>query len=35
MTQYANVDFDAHIKDADLIKAALIKNPVPENINPV
>ena len=35
MTQYANVDSDAYIKDADLIKAVLIKNPVPENISPV
>ena len=35
MTQYAKVDFDAYIKEADLIKAVLIKNPVPENINPV
>ena len=33
--QYANVNFDTYIKEADLIKAVLIKNPVPENINPV
>ena len=35
MTQYANVNFDTYIKEADLIKAVLIKNPFPENINPV
>ena len=35
MAQYANVNFDTYMKEADLIKAALIKNPVPENINPV
>ena len=35
MAQYTNVKFDTCIKDADLIKAVLIKNPVPENINPV
>ena len=35
MPQYANVNFDTYIKEADLIKAALIKSPVPENINPV
>ena len=35
MAQYTNVNFDTYIKEADLIKAALIKNPVPENINPV
>ena len=35
MAQYANVNFDTYIKEADLIKAVLIKNPVPENINPV
>ena len=34
-TQYANVNFDTYIKETDLIKAVLIKNPVPENINPV
>ena len=33
--QYANVNFDTYIKEPDLIKAVLIKNPVPENINPV
>ena len=33
--QYANVNFDTYIKEADIIKAVLIKNPVPENINPV
>ena len=33
MAQYANVNFDTYIKSADLIKAALIKNRVPENIN--
>ena len=35
MAQYANVNFDTYIKEADLIKAVPIKNPVPENINPV
>ena len=35
MVQYGNVNFDTKIKEADLIKAVLIKNPVPENINPV
>ena len=35
MAQYTNVNFDTYIKEADLIKAVLIKNPVPENINPV
>ena len=35
MAQYANVNLDTYIKEADLIKAVLIKNPVPENINPV
>lgn len=35
MTQYAKVNFDTYIKVADLKKAALIKNPVPENINAV
>ena len=35
MVQYVNVNFDTYIKEADLIKAVLIKNPVPENINPV
>ena len=35
MAQYANVNFDTYIKEADLIKAVLIKNPVAENINPV
>ena len=35
MAQYVNVNFDIYIKEADLIKAVLIKNPVPENINPV
>ena len=35
MAQYANVNFDTYMKEADLIKAVLIKNPVPENINPV
>ena len=35
MTQYANIYFDTYIKQADLIKDVLIKNPVPENINPV
>ena len=33
MAQYANVNFDTYMKEADLIKAALIKNRVPENIN--
>ena len=32
MTQDANVNFDTYIKEADLIMASLIKNPVPENI---
>ena len=35
MALYANVNFDTYIKEADLIKADLIKNPVPENSNPV
>ena len=35
MAQYDNVNFDIYIKEADLIKAILIKNPVLENINPV
>ena len=35
MAEHANVNFDTYIKEADLIKAALIKNPVPENISPV
>ena len=35
MAKYTNVNFDTFIKEADLIKAILIKNPVPENINPV
>ena len=35
MVQYANVNFDTYIKEADLIKADPIKNPVLENINPV
>ena len=35
MAQYVNVNFDIYIKEADLIKAVLIKNSVPENINPV
>ena len=35
MAQYANVNFDTYIKKADLIKAVLIKNLFPENINPV
>ena len=35
MTQYAKVNFDRYIKVADLKKAVLIKNPVPENINAV
>ena len=35
MAQYANVNFNTHIKEADLIKTVLIKNPAPENINPV
>ena len=33
MAQYANVNFNTHIKEADLIKTVLIKNPAPENIN--
>ena len=33
MAQYANVSFDTYINEADLIKAALVKNSVPENIN--
>ena len=33
ITQYANVNFDTYIKEEDLIKAVLIKNPVPESIN--
>ena len=35
MAQYTNVNFDTFVKEADLIKTILIKNPVPENINPV
>ena len=35
MAQYANVNFDIYIKEADLIKTVLIKNPVSENVNPV
>ena len=34
MAQYVNVNFDTYIKETDLIKAALIKNSFPENINP-
>ena len=33
MAQYTNVNFDTFVKEADLIKTILIKNPVPENIN--
>ena len=35
MAQYANVNFDTYIKEADLIKPVLIKSSVPENISPV
>ena len=35
MAQYDNVKFYTYIKEADLIKTVLIKNLVPENINPV
>ena len=35
MAQYTNVNFDTYIKEADLIKVVLIKNLVPENMNPV
>ena len=35
MAQYVNVKFYTYIKEADLIKTVLIKNLVPENINPV
>ena len=35
MAQNANLNFDTYIKEADLIKAVLTKNPVPENISPV
>ena len=35
MTQYTNVDFDTYIKKTELIKAALIKTWVSENINPM
>ena len=35
MAQYANIYFDTYIKESDLIKAVLIKNPVPKNINHV
>ena len=35
MAHYASVNFDTYIKEADPIKAVLIKNPVLENINPV
>ena len=34
MTQYINVDFDIYIKEADLTKGVLKKNPVPEYIHP-
>ena len=34
MAQYAKVSFDIYIKEADLIMVVLIKNLVPENINP-
>ena len=33
MTQYANINFNTYIKEADLIKAAITKNTLPENIN--
>lgn len=35
MVQYANNNFDTYIKEADLIKAVLNKNPVLEYIDPV
>ena len=35
MVQYASVNFDTYIKEADLIKGVLCKNPVPENISSV
>ena len=35
MVQYAFVNFDTYVTERDLINAALIKNPVPENINPM
>ena len=35
MTQYVKVNFDTYIKEVDLIKAVIIKNPVPENVIPV
>ena len=35
MAQYTNVNFDTYIKEVDLIKVVLIKNLVPENMNPV
>ena len=33
MAQHPNVNFDTYIKEIELIKAVLIKNPVPENNN--
>ena len=33
MTQYVNINFNTYIKEADLIKAAITKNTLPENIN--
>ena len=35
VAQYTNVNFDTFTKEAVLIKALLIKNPVPENIKPM
>ena len=35
MTQYVSINFNTYIKEADLIKAAITKNTLPENINPV
>ena len=33
MAQYANVNFDTYIKEAELIRAVLIKNADPANFN--
>ena len=32
IAQYANVSFDTYIKEANVIKTVLIKNPVPEKV---
>ena len=35
MAQKANVNCNTYIKDTELIKAVLIKNPVSQNIDPM